>query len=77
MFGLNRLAHLAFDLVALSTIIAGVKRSTGYAPATSLIKDGSLRSFLESYFALGDTVFGMISGYVVNSKYFRRGVEKP
>jgi hypothetical protein len=31
MFGLGRLSHLAFDLVALSTIIAGVRRATGFA----------------------------------------------
>jgi hypothetical protein len=31
MFGLNRLTRLAFDLVAISTIIAGIKKSTGFA----------------------------------------------
>lgn len=31
MFGLNRLTRLAIDLVAISTIIAGVKKSTGFA----------------------------------------------
>jgi hypothetical protein len=37
-----------------------------------LIKDQGLRSILESYFNLGESVFGFISGYIVNSKYFKR-----
>ena len=90
MFGLNRLTRLAFDLVALSTIIAGIKKSTGFAlvslifshlivlmyrPATSMIQDNTLRRFLNSYFALGETIFGMMSGFVVNSKYFKRTIQ--
>lgn len=42
------------------------------SPATDLIKDQGLRSILESYFNLGESVFGFISGYIVNSKYFKR-----
>ncbi|ORY34046.1 hypothetical protein BCR39DRAFT_518240 [Naematelia encephala] len=70
MFG--RLTHLAIDLIAISTILAGVKKATGFAPQTDHIKDTSIRHFLESYFSIGDTVFGMVCGYVVNSGYFRQ-----
>jgi hypothetical protein len=31
MFGLNRLTRLAIDLIAISTIIAGIKKSTGFS----------------------------------------------
>jgi len=73
MFG--RLTRIAVDLVAISTIIAGVKRSTGFAPATDRIKDPSLRSFFESYFSIGDTIFGFVCGYIVNSTYFRKAIQ--
>ncbi|ORX36697.1 hypothetical protein BD324DRAFT_626853 [Kockovaella imperatae] len=73
MFG--RLTRLTVDLVAISVLIAGVKKSTGYAPRTERIKDTALRRFFDSYFALGDTVFGMVCGFVVNSRYFKRTIE--
>jgi len=73
MFG--RLTRLAIDLVAISTILAGVKRSTGFAPSTHLIKDASIRSFFESYFGFGDRIFGLICGYVVNSGYFKKTIQ--
>lgn len=75
MFG--RLTRVVIDLVAISTILAGVKRATGFAPNVYMIQDHSIRSLLESYFSLGDTVFGMISGFVVNSRYFRRTLPPP
>jgi len=31
MFGFGRLSHLALDLIAISTLLAGVKKSTGFA----------------------------------------------
>ena len=31
MFGFGRLSHLAFDLIAISALVAGVKKSTGFA----------------------------------------------
>lgn len=31
MFGFGRLGHIVFDLIAISTILAGVKKSTGYS----------------------------------------------
>ncbi|EIW70678.1 hypothetical protein TREMEDRAFT_28718 [Tremella mesenterica DSM 1558] len=70
----NRLTRLAIDLLAISTILAGVKRSTGFAPNLLGIQDPSIRTFFQRYFAIGDTIFGMISGYVVNSKYFLKTI---
>ncbi|WVQ82388.1 hypothetical protein IAT38_004516 [Cryptococcus sp. DSM 104549] len=75
MFGFGRLGHIFFDLIAISTIIAGVKKSTGYTFNTATIGDSAVRSFLDSYFSMGETVFGMLSGYAVNSRYFKRNVE--
>ncbi|KAK1924179.1 hypothetical protein DB88DRAFT_270070 [Papiliotrema laurentii] len=73
MFG--RLTRLAVDLIAISTILAGVKKTTGFAPSTNKIKDASIRTFLETYFGLGEKVFGLICGFAVSSDYFRRTIE--
>ncbi|AFR92360.1 hypothetical protein J008_00230 [Cryptococcus neoformans] len=75
MFGFGRLGHIVFDLLAISTILAGVKKSTGYSIQTSLFTDTAIRSFIDSYLSVGETVFGMLSGYAVNSRYFKRNIE--
>ncbi|KAI9639841.1 uncharacterized protein MKK02DRAFT_40168 [Dioszegia hungarica] len=72
--GLGRLTRWTFELIALSTIIAGVRRSTGFGPHTALIHDRTIRSFLDGYFNLGETVFSTVAAYVVNSPYFRKQI---
>ncbi|ODN79825.1 hypothetical protein L202_03719 [Cryptococcus amylolentus CBS 6039] len=75
MFGFGRLGHIAFDLVIISALLAGVKKSTGYTLKMTLFTDSALRSFMDSYLAMGETIFGMFSGYAVNSRYFKREIE--
>ncbi|KAH8100135.1 DUF1748-domain-containing protein [Cristinia sonorae] len=70
MFG--RLFHYAADAVLLSTVVAGVRRSSGFTPNTQNIGDDTLRGFADSYLKVGETVFDMIQGTVVNSQYFKR-----
>ncbi|KAI9439858.1 DUF1748-domain-containing protein [Lactarius indigo] len=69
---LGRLAHYAFDAILLSTVAAGVKRTTGFAPDTESISNPTMRSFTESYLGFGETVFDAIQGTVVTSPYFKR-----
>ncbi|RSH78165.1 uncharacterized protein EHS24_002624 [Apiotrichum porosum] len=73
MFG--RLTRLAIDLVAVATILAGIKRSTGYAVYTGKVKDSSIRSFLDTYLGVGETVFSFMCGFAVSSSYFRRQLD--
>ncbi|WVO16256.1 hypothetical protein L204_103930 [Cryptococcus depauperatus] len=75
MFGFGRIGHILFDLVAISAVLAGVKKSTGYSVRTSIFTDTAIRSFLDSYLSVGETVFGIISGYAVNSQYFRKNID--
>ncbi|RSH88644.1 hypothetical protein EHS25_002871 [Saitozyma podzolica] len=69
---LGRLTHYAFDALAISAIFAGVKKSTGFAPATNLIPDSSIKSIADSYFSAGEVVFNMITGQAVTSQYFKK-----
>jgi len=71
MFG--RLIHLSVDAVLVSTVIAGLRRSSGFSPATPLIPDPTLRSVVDSYLGVGETVFDMVQATAVNSRYFHRG----
>ncbi|KAF8326498.1 hypothetical protein F5887DRAFT_899699 [Amanita rubescens] len=73
---LGRLAHYAFDAVLLSTVVAGVKRSSGFAPDTSLLNDPSIRSLAERYLGVGESVFDMLQAVVVNSPYSTRKAPK-
>ncbi|KAK8854849.1 hypothetical protein IAR55_003588 [Kwoniella newhampshirensis] len=69
---LGRLAHYAFDALAISTVIAGVKKTTGFAPATDLIPDSSIKSITDSYLGAGETVFSIVAGQAVTSQYFKK-----
>jgi hypothetical protein len=69
---LGRLAHYAFDAILLSTVAAGVKRTTGFVPDTESISNPTIRSFTERYLGLGETVFDAIQGTAVTSPYFKR-----
>ncbi|KAF8486188.1 hypothetical protein DFH94DRAFT_622853 [Russula ochroleuca] len=71
---LGRLAHYAIDALLLSTVVAGVKRSTGFTLDTeSIISNPTVRSLTEQYLGFGETVFNTLQGAVVTSPYFKRG----
>ncbi|EKM58398.1 uncharacterized protein PHACADRAFT_89364 [Phanerochaete carnosa HHB-10118-sp] len=69
---LGRLFHYAFDAALLSTVVAGVRRSSGFGPRTESIPDDTMRSIADKYFGFGETVFDMLQATVVNSQYFKR-----
>jgi len=69
---LGRLVHYAVDAVLVSTVIAGVGRSSGFSPDASKISDPTTRSIAEKFLGVGETVFDMIQGTAVNSAYFKR-----
>ncbi|KAH9944980.1 uncharacterized protein BXZ73DRAFT_38080 [Epithele typhae] len=69
---IGRLAHYAFDAVLVSTLLAGVRRSSGFIVETEKISDPTFRSVADKYLGVGETVFDMVQGTVVNSSYFKR-----
>ncbi|KAI0078773.1 DUF1748-domain-containing protein, partial [Panus rudis PR-1116 ss-1] len=68
----GRLFHYAFDAVLISTVLAGVKRSSGFTPATQNIGDETVRKVADQYLGIGETIFDMLQGTAVTSSYFRR-----
>ncbi|CAE6425515.1 unnamed protein product [Rhizoctonia solani] len=69
---IGRLMHYAVDVVLVSTVLAGVKKSTGYTPQTNLITEPTLKSVADSVLGLGETVFSVVQGNAVTSAYFKR-----
>ncbi|KAF9029870.1 DUF1748-domain-containing protein [Rhodocollybia butyracea] len=67
---LGRLFHYTFDAVLLSTVLAGVKRSSGYTPDLTQISNSTAKSAAETYLGFGESIFGMIQASAVNSSYF-------
>ncbi|TFL04017.1 hypothetical protein BDV98DRAFT_525779 [Pterulicium gracile] len=69
---LGRLAHYTVDAVLLSTVLAGVRRSSGFVPDANLISDPTARSVVEKFLGVGETVFDVFQASAVNSNYFRK-----
>ncbi|KAF9448615.1 DUF1748-domain-containing protein [Macrolepiota fuliginosa MF-IS2] len=69
---LGRLAHYAFDAVLLSTVLAGVRRSSGFSPDVSTLSDSTFRSAAEKFLGVGESVFDMLQATAVNSSYFTK-----
>ncbi|KAH9949900.1 DUF1748-domain-containing protein [Amylocystis lapponica] len=73
---IGRVFHYAVDAVLVSTVVAGVRRSSGFTPETTVITDPTLRSVAERYLGIGETIFDMIQGTAVNSQYFKRDAKR-
>ncbi|KAI0733492.1 hypothetical protein C8Q72DRAFT_772232 [Fomitopsis betulina] len=69
---IGRFLHYAVDAVILSTVVAGVRRSSGFKPDTETIPNPTLRSIADSCLGLGETIFDMIQASAVNSEYFKK-----
>ncbi|KAF5359162.1 hypothetical protein D9756_003175 [Leucocoprinus leucothites] len=69
---LGRLAHYAFDAVLVSTVLAGVRRSSGFSPDLSSMSDSTFRGAAEKFLGVGESVFDMLQATAVNSSYFSR-----
>ncbi|KAG1718267.1 DUF1748-domain-containing protein [Suillus lakei] len=70
---LGRIVHYAVDAVLVSTIITGIRRSSGFAVDTTLISDPTMCSFADRFLGVGETIFDMATATSVKSDYFRKG----
>ncbi|EIM21239.1 DUF1748-domain-containing protein, partial [Wallemia mellicola CBS 633.66] len=71
---LSRLVHYGVDAVLLSTVLAGVKRSTGFTPdVEKFTEEETTKSIASKYLGVGEFCYDTVTGYAVNSSYFKRG----
>ncbi|KAK9319383.1 hypothetical protein V1517DRAFT_332725 [Lipomyces orientalis] len=68
----GKIVHLSFDLVLVSTVLAGVKRSTGLALKTEDIGSSDIRYAVDKYLGVGEWVLDASVMYMSNSPYFSR-----
>lgn len=67
---LGRLVHYSADILFLSTILAGIKQTSGYTVNTELIPEGVGRTTAQTVLGVGETVFGYGVGFSCTSGYF-------
>ncbi|KAI9276920.1 hypothetical protein BDA99DRAFT_554865 [Phascolomyces articulosus] len=68
----SKLLHVTVDAVLVSTLLAGVKRTTGLQPAIHKIQNKEIRGYLESYLNVGEYVLDSAILIMNNSSYFER-----
>ncbi|KAI0034215.1 hypothetical protein K488DRAFT_84189 [Vararia minispora EC-137] len=68
-----RLTHYAVDAVFVSTILAGLKRTSGFTPNLGAIPDDTARGLAQKYLGVGEWIFDVAQATAVNSQYFVRG----
>ncbi|KGQ99538.1 hypothetical protein MG1_02701 [Candida albicans GC75] len=69
---IGRLAHISFDLVLISGLLAGVKRTTGITPNLDSIENKDVQYYATKYLNLGESVFDNTAAFLGNSQYFTR-----
>jgi len=72
---LGRLTHYAFDAVLISTILAGMKRSTGLTPSfrtESITENKDVKKWFDSYLNVGEWVMDNTIAIAGSSGYFKR-----
>ncbi|ORY77212.1 hypothetical protein BCR35DRAFT_353185 [Leucosporidium creatinivorum] len=73
---LGRLTHYAVDIVLVSAVVAGVKRSTGFQVTTSGIPEGPARQTAETVLGVGEKVFDYTAAMSYTSGWFEREPKK-
>ncbi|GAA5795026.1 DUF1748-domain-containing protein [Helicostylum pulchrum] len=69
---MSKILHYTFDAILLTTVLAGIKRSTGIQPATSKIESTTIRGYVDKYLGFGEWVFDMSVVYFSHSSYFTK-----
>jgi len=69
---LGTLVHIGFDAMLISAFLAGVKRTTGLAPALSQVPNKEIRQFLRSYLEFGEYIFDFAVVIFGRSSSFER-----
>lgn len=68
---MGKLMHYAADAILVSTILAGVKQSSGMSIDTTHITEPNIRNALHYYLSAGEFVFSSARSFAQGSSYFR------
>ncbi|KAK9464145.1 uncharacterized protein V1516DRAFT_662263 [Lipomyces oligophaga] len=67
---IGRLFHFSVDLVLVSAVLAGVKRSTGITFKSEAIENSDVRTAVTKYLDVGEWVLDASVVFMNNSPYF-------
>lgn len=68
---MGRLVHYAADALMVSTILAGVKHSSGVTIDVTKVTEPNVRSALQHYLSAGEFIFDKTLSLAQSSQYFR------
>ncbi|KAH8925566.1 DUF1748-domain-containing protein [Atractiella rhizophila] len=74
---LGRLVHYGVDAVMLTTILAGIKRTSGFQLSTNPFPEGTPRNFANQYLGIGEKIFDMACAASFTSGWFEKSEGKP
>lgn len=70
---IGRLTHYAFDAVLISTILAGMRRTTGLTlKKDTLSEDKTIKNWLERYLGVGEWMMDQSVAIAGSSGWFER-----
>ncbi|KAK9454880.1 hypothetical protein V1511DRAFT_501235 [Dipodascopsis uninucleata] len=69
---IGKIFHISFDLVLVSALLAGVKRSTGLEFKTETIESSDFRTAVTRYLDVGEWVLDTGVAFMSSSPYFTR-----
>ncbi|KAI5952905.1 hypothetical protein KGF54_003772 [Candida jiufengensis] len=69
---IGRLAHIGVDLVLISGVLAGIKRSTGVTPNLDLIENKDIRYYSSKYLNFGESFLDSTGAFLGSSQFFTR-----
>ncbi|QSL64977.1 hypothetical protein MERGE_002281 [Pneumocystis wakefieldiae] len=67
----GRIVHISFDLILVSSVLAGIKRSTGLTIKTNMF-DKDTEMVINKYLSIGDWVMDQSISLMASSKYFEK-----
>ncbi|CAG8535099.1 10143_t:CDS:2 [Ambispora leptoticha] len=67
---LSKLVHFAVDAALVSTVLAGIRRTSGYTLNTSMINNGDIKKAVDSWLSLGEIIMDHSSEFVRGSSLF-------
>ncbi|EMR10186.1 hypothetical protein PNEG_03594 [Pneumocystis murina B123] len=67
----GKIVHISFDLILVSSVLAGIRRSTGLTIKTNMF-DKDTEMFIDKYLSLGNWVMDQSIAFMTTSKYFER-----
>lgn len=69
---IGKFVHFSVDAVLISTVFAGVRRSTGLTLKVNNVENKDAQGVVAKYLEVGEWVFDLSSSFMSSSPYFER-----